>query len=264
MANKINLNYDYIKKIKLFFESHENHIDNKKLFKNFTIQSIHDAYEFQNKFNEFQLIKYGYPVGYKIGLTSKKMQKLCGVNQPNYGVIFKKRINNNLEVYKEDFKNLGIESELCLKISKNIGLEVKVTKNNIIDYIEYIAPAFELIDDFNTSYPINILSLIAENSWNKGVIIGKKNKVFPTNLSKTKSILYENNKILDSSYGNEVLGHPFNPAIWLINKLKERRVFIKKGTIILTGSWTKTVFPKKGDSFNFTIDNLGSVNILIN
>ena len=264
MANKINLNYDYIKKIKLFFESHENHIDNKKLFKDFTIQSIHDAYEFQNKFNEFQLIKYGYPVGYKIGLTSKKMQKLCGVNQPNYGVIFKKRINNDLEVYKEDFKNLGIESELCLKISKNIGLEVKVTKNNIIDYIEYIAPAFELIDDFNISYPINILSLIAENSWNKGVIIGKKNKVFPTNLSKTKSILYKNNKILDSSYGNEVLGHPFNPAIWLIIKLKERRVFIKKGTIILTGSWTKTVFPKKGDSFNFTIDKLGSVNILIN
>ena len=112
------------------------------------------------------------------------MQKLCGVNQPNYGVIFKKRIINNLGVCKEDFKNLGIESELCLKISKNIGLEVKVTKNNIIDYIEYIAPAFELIDDFNTSYPINILSLIAENSWNKGVIIGKKNKVFPTNLSK--------------------------------------------------------------------------------
>ena len=178
MANKINLNDDYIKKIKLFFESHENHIDNKKLFKDFTIQSIHDAYEFQNKFNEFQLIKYGYPVGYKIGLTSKKMQKLCGVNQPNYGVIFKKRINNDLEVYKEDFKNLGIESELCLKISKNIGLEVKVTKNNIIDYIEYIAPAFELIDDFNVSYPINILSLIAENSWNKGVIIGKKIKFF--------------------------------------------------------------------------------------
>ena len=176
MANKINLNDDYIKKIKLFFESHENQIDNKKLFKDFAIQSIHDAYEFQNKFNEFQVIKYGYPVGYKIGLTSKKMQKLCGVNQPNYGVIFKKRINNDIEVSKEDFKNLGIESELCLKISKNIGLEVNVTKDNIIDYIEYIAPAFELIDDFNISYPINILSLIAENSWNKGVIIGKKNK----------------------------------------------------------------------------------------
>ena len=78
------------------------------------------------------------------------------------------------------------------------------------------------------------------------------------------SILYKNNKILDSSYGYEVLGHPFNPAIWLINKLKERRVFIKKGTIILTGSWTKTVFPKKGDSFKFSIDKLGSVNILIN
>ena len=264
MANKINLNDDYIKKIKFFFESHENHINNKKLFKDFDIQNIHDAYEFQNKFNEFQLTKYGDPVGYKIGLTSKKMQNLCGVNQPNYGVIFKKRIINELGINKENFQNLGIESELCLKMSKNIELDVKVTKENIVDFIEYIAPAFELIDDFNTSYPINILSLIAENSWNKGVIIGRKNKIFPTNLSKINSFLYKNNKILDSSYGNEVLGNPFNPAIWLINKLKERRVFIKKGTLILTGSWTKTVFPKKGDSFKFTIDKLGSVNILVN
>ena len=264
MAHKIILNDDYSKKIKLFFESHENHINNKKLFKDFNIQNIHDAYEFQNKFNEFQLTKYGYPIGYKIGLTSKKMQKLCGVNQPNYGVIFKKRLINNLEINNEGFQNLGIESELCLKISKNIELDVKVTKENIIDFIEYIAPAFELIDDFNTSYPINILSLIAENSWNKGVIIGKKNKIFPTNLSKMNSFLFKNNKILDSSYGNEVLGHPFNPAIWLINTLKKRKVFIKKGTIILTGSWTKTVFPTKGDSFKFTIDKLGSVNISIN
>ena len=174
MAHKINLNDDYNKKIKLFFESHENHINNKKLFKDFNIQNIHEAYEFQNKFNEFQLTKYGYPIGYKIGLTSKKMQNLCGVNQPNYGVIFKKRLINNLVVNKKGFLNLGIQSELCLKVSKNIELDVKVTKENIIDFIEYIAPAFELIDDFNTSYPINILSLIAENSWNKGIIIGKK------------------------------------------------------------------------------------------
>ena len=53
-------------------------------------------------------------------------------------------------------------------------------------------------------------------------------------------------------------------AIWLINTLKKRKVFIKKGTIILTGSWTKTVFPTKGDRFKFTIDKLGSVNISIN
>ena len=78
------------------------------------------------------------------------------------------------------------------------------------------------------------------------------------------SFLFKNNKILDSSYGKEVLGHPFNPAIWLINTLKRRKVFIKKGTIILTGSWTKTVFPTKGDSFKFTIDKLGSAKILIN
>jgi 2-keto-4-pentenoate hydratase len=264
MANKINLNNDYIKKIKLFFESHENHIRNKKLFNFFNIQNNHDAYEFQNKFNEFQLNKYGCPVGYKIGLTSKKMQKLCGVNQPNYGVIFKKRILNDLEIGMANFSNLGVESELCLKISKNIGLDTKITKDNIIDFIEYIAPAFELIDDFNTSYPINILSLIAENSWNKGVIIGSKNKIFPTNLSKINSFLFKNNKILDSSNGTEVLGHPFNPAIWLINTLKKRKVYIKKGTIILTGSWTKTAFPRKGDRFKFTIDKLGSVNILIN
>lgn len=153
MINKINLNNDYIKKIKLFFESHENHIINKELFKDFNIKNTIDAYEFQNKFNELQLTKCGYPVDHKIGLTSKKMQKLCSVNQPNYCVIFKKRMPDGLEINIENFKNLGIKSELFLKVYK---VSCEGNKKNIINFIEYIAPAFGLIDDFNTSYPIKI------------------------------------------------------------------------------------------------------------
>ena len=74
MAHKINLNDDYSKKIKLFFESHENHINNKKLFKDFNIQNIHDAYEFQNKFNEFQFedyFRFDLRIGYKIEAKKK-------------------------------------------------------------------------------------------------------------------------------------------------------------------------------------------------
>ena len=45
------------------------------------------------------------------------------------------------------------------------------------------------------------------------------------------SFLFKNNKILDSSYGNEVLGHPFNPVIWLINILKKEKFLLRKGQL---------------------------------
>ena len=102
------------------------------------------------------------------------------------------------------------------------------TKENIVDFIEYIAPAFELIDDFNTSYPINILSLIAENSWNKGVIIGKKNKIFPTNLSKMNSFLFKNNN-LDDLYDKFQKIHNNKDNLSIINqKIFQRKLWMQK------------------------------------
>src|SRR5213075_1255205 len=50
------------------------------------------AYAIQAAYVKKLEANLGKRVGYKIGLTSKRMQEMCGVNHPNSGVVFEKRL----------------------------------------------------------------------------------------------------------------------------------------------------------------------------
>jgi len=60
-----------------------------------------------------------------------------------------------------------------------------------------------------------------------------------------------------------VLGHPFEPLRWLANNLSARGETLKKGEIVLTGSWVTTRFPKAGERYRYTIEGVGTVEISI-
>ena len=57
----------------------------------------------------------GNPVGYKIGLTSLRMQQMCGLDQPVVGRLLEGRVNRGAaRVDLGSFGRLGVESELCV------------------------------------------------------------------------------------------------------------------------------------------------------
>src|SRR3954465_7972439 len=57
------------------------------------------------------------PAGYKIGLTTPRMQQMCAIDEPIVGVILAGRIHASLaHVAVGDFVRLGIESEIALRI----------------------------------------------------------------------------------------------------------------------------------------------------
>ena len=65
--------------------------------------------------------KLGRRVGYKIGLTSKRMQKMCGVNHPNSGVVFEKRLHpSGVTLPLSSLMRLGIEFECCARLGVSL------------------------------------------------------------------------------------------------------------------------------------------------
>lgn len=56
-----------------------------------------------------------------------------------------------------------------------------------------------------------------------------------------------------------VLGHPALGVAWLANKLGQHGVGLDAGHIILSGSFTRVVFAKKGDTLFGDFGSLGSV-----
>src|SRR5438477_10066539 len=60
-------------------------------------------------------------VGYKIGLTSPAMQKMCGMATPVYGQILGTRVySGDVRVDPARHRHLGIEFEITVRLGKDV------------------------------------------------------------------------------------------------------------------------------------------------
>jgi 2-keto-4-pentenoate hydratase len=225
-------------------------------------EDIAGAYAIQAAYNRLQERKFGRRMGYKIGLTSKRMQAMCGVNHPNSGVVFEKRVHRSgVTLPLSGLVHLGIEFECCARLGRALGPRAaEYSMAEVADAVEAVAPAFEVIDDRNSAYPLDLLSLIADNSWNEGNVLGQFTDKWP-DLAATRSVLECDGKVIDEGKGSDVLGHPFEPLRWLANNLSRQGDTLNAGDIVLTGSWVTTRFPKAGERYKYTIEGVGSVEI---
>ena len=255
---KINKVSEYI------LSQHKNGYSFKNLEDPYTLKNENEAYEVQFDFQKNA--KRGKIGGYKIALAAKVQQQLCSINNPIAGGVFKKEIyQSSKSLNLLNFNSLGIEFEVAFEINQDI---LPVTLNNknieIKNYINRAYACLELIDDRNASYiNLDALTLIADNAWSAGVILGNPIKNWENlDLNQLNSKLYWNNELIGES---KLLNtDPLNSLGWVIRHLGKYNKKIDKGSIIITGSLLKTKKPKSGDVIKFQIENLSSVITEIN
>ena len=183
----------------------------KKVFSNLNGQyqpvSTDEAYMAQH---EFQKRSSRGPIGgFKIALASIVQQELCGINHPIAGGIFSSDIHYSPhQICLQQYHGLGLEFELAFKISKTVwSNELKKKGFNLLDHVDEIYPAFELIIDRDADYTdLSALTLIADNAWSGGVVLGNSIKNWQSlDFYELKSTLYWNNetpveaKIIDAN-----------------------------------------------------------------
>jgi 2-keto-4-pentenoate hydratase len=232
--------------------------------KDYGATDLAGAYAIQAAYVKRLEATLGRRVGYKIGLTSKRMQAMCGVDHPNSGVVFENRLHRSgVGLSLSPLGRLGIEFECCARLGTSLVPRGKpYTLADVSAAVDAVCPAFEVIDDRNSDYPLDLLSLVADNSWNEGNVLGEFVMTWP-DLGSAKSVLECNGKVIDTGKGSDVLGHPFEPLRWLANNLNELGQALNKGEIVLTGSWVTTRFPTAGERYRYTIDGMGSVEIAL-
>jgi 2-keto-4-pentenoate hydratase len=124
-----------------------------------------------------------------------------------------------------------------------------------------VAPAFELVEDRHADYgSLDMLTLVADNSWNAGIVLGEFRSSWP-DLAAIEGVLEVNGKELDRGFGREVMGHPFEPLLWLVRHLAGRGETLRAGEIVMTGSLVRTRFPTAGDRYAFSLAGLGEVSV---
>jgi 2-keto-4-pentenoate hydratase len=227
--------------------------------------TISDAYDIQERYVALLRGKHGDAVGYKVGLTSAPMQTFCGIDHPIAGVVLATRVHQSgATVRRSDFGRLGLEFEIAVRIKSDVPVTGRPsTTETIAPHIDGVCAAIELVDDRSADYSnLDVLSLVADNSWNGGIVLSE----FATQWPDLENVLGRATKdhvAIGEGHGRDILGHPFNSVAWLATQLHSRGVSLKAGQVVMTGSVMKTVFPEEDASYRFDLEKIGLVEVQV-
>jgi len=208
--------------------------------------------------------------GYKIALTSKAVQELCGVDHPCAGAIFASTVHDGpARVARADFVRLGLEFEVCFRLGAGLpGGPRPYTAETVRAAVAEAVPAFELVEDRASDYSkLNAISLVADNCWCGGIVVGHAAGDWRgLDLAATPVRLeYTRNGVTETETANTgaALGDPLNALAWVANVLGGQGRPLEAGMWVMTGSALRTRFAEAGDRAVYTVEGLGSVEVTV-
>jgi 2-keto-4-pentenoate hydratase len=232
----------------------------------FGIAGVDDAYAVQREYVRLQMQARGASAaGYKIGLTSKRMQEMCGIGSPIAGVILKDRVHQSgVSLSASAYGRMGIEFEIAIRLGRDLPPAGHVLGlADVADAIDAVCPAIEIIDDRRADYRnLEVVSVIADNSWNAGIVLGDFVRPWPE-LAAIEGIVAVDGQHTDRGFGRDVLGHPFQPVAWLASHLARGETPLRAGDIVMTGNLVTTKFPDRPCAYRFDLVGLGSVELSV-
>jgi 2-keto-4-pentenoate hydratase len=218
--------------------------------------SIAEAYQAQEAYYCLAEPVYGPVAGVKVATTTKVMQQLMGIDHPCGGAIFQRTIHSSpARIAKSDFVNLRVESEIALKLGSDMPASgAPWVAASVAPHVAGAMPAYELIEDRNAVYTeTNAVSMIIENCWNGGVVIGAPKPVAVKDIVGVAGRQTLNGKPIGEGKSED----PFATLAWLANLLAERGRGLTAGMVVITGSLIPTFSIAPGDRCVFTVDGLG-------
>lgn len=224
--------------------------------------TIEDAYKIQDRVIELKLERGEKIIGKKIGLTSKGIREQIGVFEPDYGTLTDRGlIYGKEEIDLSTLIDPKIEAEIVFVLKEDLKGPV-VTPWDVIRATEGIMPALEIVDTRFNSWNFKIYDTISDSASYARIVVGDKmTKLDDLDLSVVGMASYKNGELINTASGAAVMGNPINSVVWLANKMIEFGNYLKKGEIVLSGSFTP-VFPiKPGDHVNVIFDRIGSVTL---
>ncbi|BAQ10976.1 2-oxopent-4-enoate hydratase [Bacillus sp. OxB-1] len=222
-----------------------------------------DAYDIQEKLiREKCRLEQTLQSGWKLGLTSKAKQQMMGVHEPSYGVLLKNMLLLEGQTHSlKSFIHPKLEPEIGFIFKRDITGPY-ITSAQIAEAIDYVVPAFELIDSRFERFKFTLLDAVADNSSSSRYILGNQYcKLDQIDLRLMGIVFRKNGQVLSTATSAAVMGNPLSAITWMANKLLKRGQHIKKGEVVLSGSLSEAISIKPGDHFSASFDGLGTIHV---
>jgi 2-keto-4-pentenoate hydratase len=223
--------------------------------------TIAEAYAAQLALAQRLAPRFGGIAGLKIATTTRVMQELMGIDHPCGGTIFGANVHASpAQIPLASHVHLMIECELAVRIGRPLAdRQTPYTAETVRPAVSALMPAFELIDDRHADYKsANALSLIADNCWNAGVVLGAETALKPAMSLSGIAGTVEINK---QPGGTGATDDPLGALAWLANLAAGLGRPLEPGMIVITGSVIPTLPIGPTDQFVFRLEGVGSVQL---
>ena len=230
--------------------------------------TIADGYAVQRAWMALKLADGHAPIGHKIGLTSRAMQRAVNITEPDYGLLLDSMVfKDGSDIDVDRFIEPRVEVELAFVLGACLE-GPNVTMFDVLAATDYIVPAVEIIDarirrvDPQTGRTRTVVDTISDNAANAGIILGGRPiKPDAIDLRWAGAILHRNGVIEETGLAAAVLNHPAHGPAWLANRLAPYGEALEAGEIVLGGAFTAPTHMSRGDSLHVDYGRLGSVSV---
>lgn len=198
-------------------------------------------------------------IGKKIGVTSKAVQDMLGVHQPDFGFLTDRMwVEGDIDIAAHKLIQPRAEAEIAFILKAPLA-GPGVTQGDVLAATECIAPCFEIVDSRIAEWKIGIVDTIADNA-SCGVFVLGEARADPRDLDlPTLHVrVTKNGAPLSEGYGSAVQGSPLEAVAWLANTLGAYGVTLDAGDVILSGSLVPLEPAVAGDVFEMVLEGVGT------
>lgn len=235
----------------------------RPLTERFSDITIDDAYNISLRMLERRLDDGERVIGKKIGVTSKAVQNMLNVHQPDFGYLTDAMVFSQGEEMPISSRLIQprAEGEIAFILKKDL-LGPGITNADVLAATECVMPCFEVVDSRIEDWKIKIQDTVADNA-SCGLFILGDQAVSPTkvDLATCGMVVEKNGSVISTGAGAAALGSPVNCVAWLANTLGQFGIPLKAGEVILSGSLVPLVPVKAGDHMSLSIGGMGNASV---
>jgi 2-keto-4-pentenoate hydratase len=201
-------------------------------------------------------------VGHKVGLSSKAMQQMMGVDEPDYGhLMADMRLSETEPADASRYCCPRVEIEVAFLLGADLP-GADCTEQDVLAATEALAPSIELIDSRIEDWKISLADTIADNASSAGFVVGA-GRVPPGEIDPRfiDAVLHKGGEPVVQGRSDAVLGNPVTAVAWLARTVAGFGVRLRAGHLVLPGACARAVDALPGDEFRAVFTGLGEVRL---
>ncbi|MCL8027162.1 fumarylacetoacetate hydrolase family protein [Nocardioides bruguierae] len=199
--------------------------------------------------------------GHKVGLTSLPMQRMLGVDEPDFGHLWDGMFHlEHAPVPASSWIAPRVEPEIAFVLARPLA-GPGVTVADAVAAVDVVLPALEVVDSRVEDWRIGLLDTVADNASSAGVVLGSRpTRLTDVDLRLVGCVLRRQGQVQQTGTGAAVLGSSLSSLVWLANTVGRWGTVLEAGHVILPGSVTAAIPVRAGDTVTAEFGGpLGSV-----